>query len=295
MYDAGVGRFTGVDPIAENFAFISSYNYAENTPINAIDLHGLQAYYVHGTGGSNSAWNSDPILVSSITAKMGNTSQYTNFSWNGNNNSADRTVAAHALVKNILNSREKGQPITIVGHSHGGSVGVIAVNILRNMNKLDDVEVNLVTLNTVYRSDYQLSEAASGSNTNHYNLYVPDDIVAGENAGFSLTGIIEMEGIGETTGKPGSPPDGTVKRKILGIFNREFYRSEKGRRMGGEAGSGLLTHPNALNIKVGSVNNFWSHFGGLGRTINAKKNHRLWWSKHGQSKKATDAINSIEK
>jgi hypothetical protein len=44
MYDPAIARFTGVDPIADQFAFVSPYNYAENRPVNAIDLHGLQAF-----------------------------------------------------------------------------------------------------------------------------------------------------------------------------------------------------------------------------------------------------------
>ncbi len=32
----------GVDPISDQFAFVSVYNYAENSPIKHIDLHGLQ-------------------------------------------------------------------------------------------------------------------------------------------------------------------------------------------------------------------------------------------------------------
>ena len=38
-----MGRFTGVDPIAEEFPHLSVYNYASNEPVNNIDLHGLQA------------------------------------------------------------------------------------------------------------------------------------------------------------------------------------------------------------------------------------------------------------
>ncbi|MCO6486852.1 MAG: RHS repeat-associated core domain-containing protein [Phaeodactylibacter sp.] len=41
-YDPAVGRFTGVDPIAEEFPWVSTYNYAENEPVANIDLHGLQ-------------------------------------------------------------------------------------------------------------------------------------------------------------------------------------------------------------------------------------------------------------
>lgn len=41
-YDAAIGRFTGVDPIADQFAFVSPFNYAENEPVNNRDLWGLQ-------------------------------------------------------------------------------------------------------------------------------------------------------------------------------------------------------------------------------------------------------------
>ncbi len=41
-YDAEVGRFLGVDPIADEFAWVTPYNYAENEPVAHIDLWGLQ-------------------------------------------------------------------------------------------------------------------------------------------------------------------------------------------------------------------------------------------------------------
>jgi hypothetical protein len=46
-YDPAIGRFTGVDPIADKFPHVSTYNYAENEPIANIDLHGLQKYPAH--------------------------------------------------------------------------------------------------------------------------------------------------------------------------------------------------------------------------------------------------------
>ena len=42
MYDPAIGRFTGVDPISDQFAELSTYNYASNDPIKNIDLWGLQ-------------------------------------------------------------------------------------------------------------------------------------------------------------------------------------------------------------------------------------------------------------
>ncbi|MEM1322275.1 MAG: DUF6443 domain-containing protein, partial [Bacteroidota bacterium] len=46
-YDPVLGRFTGVDPIADDFAWVSVYNYAENSPVANIDLHGLQKVSIH--------------------------------------------------------------------------------------------------------------------------------------------------------------------------------------------------------------------------------------------------------
>ncbi len=45
--DPAIGRFTGVDPIADQFASLSPFNYASNNPVLNIDLHGLQglAFY----------------------------------------------------------------------------------------------------------------------------------------------------------------------------------------------------------------------------------------------------------
>ena len=44
FYDPAIGRFTGVDPISDQFPHVTTYNYAENSPIAFIDLHGLQKY-----------------------------------------------------------------------------------------------------------------------------------------------------------------------------------------------------------------------------------------------------------
>jgi RHS repeat-associated protein len=45
VYDAGMGRFTSVDPISDQFSELSTFNYASNNPAAKIDLHGLQGIY----------------------------------------------------------------------------------------------------------------------------------------------------------------------------------------------------------------------------------------------------------
>lgn len=46
-YDPQLGRFTGLDPLADKFNWVTPYNYAENSPISNIDLWGLQAFSVN--------------------------------------------------------------------------------------------------------------------------------------------------------------------------------------------------------------------------------------------------------
>lgn len=50
FYDPSIGRFTGVDPIADEFPHVSVYNFAENEPIANIDLWGLQKVSINPIG-----------------------------------------------------------------------------------------------------------------------------------------------------------------------------------------------------------------------------------------------------
>ena len=42
IYNPGIGRFLSVDPLMSNFAWNSPYSFAENSPIEFIDLDGLE-------------------------------------------------------------------------------------------------------------------------------------------------------------------------------------------------------------------------------------------------------------
>ncbi|NTW26339.1 MAG: RHS repeat-associated core domain-containing protein, partial [Lentimicrobium sp.] len=45
FYDPVIGRFIGIDPLAERFNHLTPYNYADNSPIAYIDLWGLQKVF----------------------------------------------------------------------------------------------------------------------------------------------------------------------------------------------------------------------------------------------------------
>jgi RHS repeat-associated protein len=64
-----IGRFAGVDPIADQFPWVSVYNYAENEPVGHIDLHGLQKVVYLEQFGKNS--NGETFLIRSGSYEKG--------------------------------------------------------------------------------------------------------------------------------------------------------------------------------------------------------------------------------
>ena len=53
IYDTRLGRFLSVDPLASSYPSISTYSFAENDPINFIDLDGLERAIPNPPGGSS--------------------------------------------------------------------------------------------------------------------------------------------------------------------------------------------------------------------------------------------------
>jgi RHS repeat-associated protein len=45
IYDPRIGKFSGVDPLAKSYPMLTPYQFASNTPIQAIDLDGLEKYH----------------------------------------------------------------------------------------------------------------------------------------------------------------------------------------------------------------------------------------------------------
>lgn len=71
-YDPAIGRFFGVDPIAESFAHVTPYNYAENEPIANIDLHGLQKLSMHILGQLKIKRGSPTTVSGKVEIDIGN-------------------------------------------------------------------------------------------------------------------------------------------------------------------------------------------------------------------------------
>lgn len=183
--DNRLGRFFAIDPLSAKYPYNSPYAFSENRVNDAIELEGLETFPIHGTWGNNSAWT--PLITNNIQNIFGNTKtniktldDYTRdgkaVGWDGFNKSKNREQAARDYVTYIKANRIAGEPITIIGHSHGGNVGILVMNMLSEDPEFNGVELNLVTLNTPVRKDYQLSKNAI-DRVNHYQIWNDKDPV----------------------------------------------------------------------------------------------------------------------
>ena len=117
----------------------------------AIDLWGLQAFFVHGLNSSGEDWKSKEFQAVKETLKSltNNTSEFSSeFTWRSswiNRGPHQRAKAAHELVDFVLTNNDANEEITLVGVSDGGNVAIQAADIFY---KEFDIMVNIITLNT---------------------------------------------------------------------------------------------------------------------------------------------------
>jgi RHS repeat-associated protein len=146
MHDPRVGRFLSMDP------------FAGNSPVRSIDFWGLEeAVFVRGTSQSyNDALCPEfQEVIKGIYYQLypdykDKSIDFT-FSWDDENyiwnNEQDRSQAAINLANHVLKNHEKGEPIVLLGYSHGFNVSLQAVPLIRKaLSDLGekDTEINLV-------------------------------------------------------------------------------------------------------------------------------------------------------
>ncbi len=151
-YDYAIGRFFNVDPLAEKFPYNGVENFRENRGVDAVELEGKEAFYIHGTillGRENThMFNNNQYVVRKLTPILGNKTAITSFEWSGKLSDKARTMAAHDLAKFVMENRKEGEPISLIGHSHGGNVAIEASNILVDEYGVSPEQINIVALNT---------------------------------------------------------------------------------------------------------------------------------------------------
>lgn len=246
-------------------------------------------YFIHGTGSTPKVWRKyDGKIIQIISANFGDEKKEDEIhaeKWNGANNSTLREEAIRKLVKKVylahMNNPE--EPITMVGHSHGGNIALEVVNKLSKA--LPEHCINLITLNTPVRSDYQ---PKYDDNVKHFNFYISNDDIQQKEGGFNVTGKVYNPGSGTAFSIPALPPKGHIERTLLllatntllknfgDIFNIKIQVDESLLpNLGGESGTAGYEFIGAVNIMVTSP-----VAEGKEGLINKPLRHRLWHKKN---------------
>ena len=226
MHDPRIGRFFAVDPLTKKYPHNSPYAFSENRVLDAIELEGLEAFYIHGMGGSPEQYaggGANFAVADRIYKNYTNNTSFNNtFAWNvGKNVNAetgertgkklngvlqtenDRHIAAEMLVKHIETVRQEKiksgeitseEEITLIGFSAGGLVSMQAAEILAEKG----VKVNIVTVNTsAMKDESSIEHPASNKGIN--------DMLIIKTEGDELTGKL--------SGAKWEYEDGTVPEK----------------------------------------------------------------------------------
>ena len=134
MYDAALGRWHVVDPLAEKYYSVSPYNYCMNNPVNAIDSNGEKIVFVNGflgfgspTGGSAYWGGTNSSFVRGAQAFLQDKSTYfANIEYNYWRSSTflrnlDGYNYAQENYSQLINGMNSKDVFHFVSHSMGGA------------------------------------------------------------------------------------------------------------------------------------------------------------------------------
>jgi RHS repeat-associated protein len=183
MHDPRVGRFFAVDPLASNYPHNSPYAFSENVVINAIELEGLELFFVNGYRGYYAGESSEQDMISYWDVEsdfVGTVSNYfnqTDIRYADGHLHDDKgspfSSPKHRMANGFIEMTEmlengglvldNNEPVTFVGHSQGNahSIGMmIAIMVFQdkynaNLNEGEaklDVDINFVAL-SVFQGD----------------------------------------------------------------------------------------------------------------------------------------------
>jgi hypothetical protein len=118
MYDPRVNRFGSVDPIAQEYPELSSYQFASNTPIQATDLDGLEKKLAFsGSGGQGTDYALHPTDID-IFAKRSERLRSAGFT--------PKTVSDGKMIVEALKEATKtdGSISAVISNTHSGAAGL---------------------------------------------------------------------------------------------------------------------------------------------------------------------------
>lgn len=212
IYDTRIARFLSVDPLLKEYPWYTPYQFAGNMPIHAIDIDGLEPFVVGGSTQDFKALRHTQLRKSmnGVVEILGlNDLSITpvdyGFSWSSNdrpapkishphvsntwndppklnndllNDSEDRALAGRAFADYVVANHVPGQPITLLGYSHGGNVVLQAVPLIRA--RLVDAVINVVTLFTPAENSKGSKENPASISSDldaHFHFYSSSDKV----------------------------------------------------------------------------------------------------------------------
>jgi len=159
-YGVAVGRFLTPDPAASG---INLYSYASTDPVSSFDPEGLVTVIVSGTSEQNAEWSQPGSpMFNMIRDHFGESDECMFiFDWSTSVSGTvfgDAMRAAAPILDQLIERairRCPGQPLNLVGYSHGGNV------IIEYLNQpYANYVSNVVTLGTPSRIDFELNASA---------------------------------------------------------------------------------------------------------------------------------------
>jgi RHS repeat-associated protein len=229
-YSSVLGRFVSEDPwwgvhnMQDDLLAIRQssnlYVYTMNNPIRFIDPTGLAVWLIHGTWSDKSTWTQDfrDWIVGEKGAFAGEDLFFGD--WGGRNTRGSRQAGADAILAEILRFHQNNpdEPIRLVGHSHGGNVGILVANMLAEKGiKVD----TLITIGTPVRNDYQLNRGVTVGQ--HINVFNRGDVIQHSGGGFDSTIFAFRQFRGATNVRTHHYQNWLGMNK--GVYNHSFMHS----------------------------------------------------------------------
>jgi len=130
IYNPAIGKFLSVDPLMNKFASLTSYQFASNMPIVAMDLEGLELYTVHSAWATDKLWNAmvsgatkDELLLMVAEISAGGYKNAKSASW------AKKKYESDGKRIVTVSPAPEGQDLVILGFSNANKDYVVKETI----------------------------------------------------------------------------------------------------------------------------------------------------------------------